>query len=557
MEDTVTTTQENEDDQFLEDLAESNTFCDQPTIFEKYGIEEDLVGLTRDDMVGHSFESLELAEEFITEYAMVVGFSICKGHMRRGRLGNIQEREWLCSRQGKRMECHVKRHDITRKPKPLTRVDCKVAFRVNWRKYDNTWICREFITTHSHPLAADAHKQFLRSNRVVTPGYAAIATSLREAGVRTCHIMSYMDIQAGGYEKMRFTVRDLYNMISNIDQVQLRNSYARRAIGYLEHKADDDEQGRWLALVKEYGLQNTCYANDLYERRRNWGETFLRGNFFYGMSTMQRNEGMNAILKKKWNHSLKLYEFIRAVDLSMSWMRHRLVKDDYDSLYTSPQLGKTNMPQIEEEVLILYTRNMLYKVRKEMQREGRYLVEGSSVTENGVILHLYKWPDAKVRRSVLVSSNSEFFVCECQYFLSFGITCRHIFATMKHRKVMKMPKSLLLTQWTINEYEYEKVDPSNYRACENKSTVVWSRLGRIMTKMIEVAYLAARTDEAYNETMKMLQNMNICLQKHGTVINSNAMEEDKFERQERTVLDPHISKTKVTAKVRGSKGPMK
>ena len=125
------------------------------------------------------------------------------------------------------------------------------------------------------------------------------------------------------------------------------------------------------------------------------------------MSTTQRNEEMNATLKKKVNHSSKLYEFIRAVDLSMSWMRHKSAKDDYESLHTSPHLGKTNMPQIEEEVSKLYTRNMFYKVREQMQREGRYLVDSSSVTENGgVTLHLYKWPDSKVRRSAFVSSNS-------------------------------------------------------------------------------------------------------------------------------------------------------
>ncbi|KAM6542853.1 hypothetical protein CsatB_007300 [Cannabis sativa] len=582
------------------------------------------------------------------------------------------------------MEKHVQRNDLTREPKAHTRVDCKVAFRVHRVIGENTWICREFITTHSHALPADNHKQFLRSNRVVTAGYVETATLLREAGVKTYHILSYMAIQVGGYEKMPFTKSDIYNKISNMEQVRLSSSDARRAIGYLEqtmmidfledtlfikgtdfntyfgqmdghnltmrllvtpllwiqptrpmHKENHNEsaesyiwaaqqflecmngvhpktvvtdsdpalktmveetmpdtihrlcywhmhnnavsnvtdpgfaqkltqlvfkyyeeevfEAKWAALVTEYILENTRYANDLYERRKNWAETFLRGNFFCGMSTTQHSEGVNALLKKKLNRNLKLYVFVRAVDMSLSLILYREAKDDYDRLHTTPQLGKTSFHQIEKYLSNVYTRNMYYKVREEMVKEARYLKESKIQTDNGTLLELLKYPECRIRRVVLVSSNNKFFVCECQHFLSFGIPCRHVFAAMKYMKVQDIRKSLLVTRWTKTPYGDEKVETKHYRECENASTEVQARFSRITTKMAEVAYIGAKTHEAYYEILQLLENMSISLQKYDKVENKRGREEEKIKQNDITVEDPHISKTKGIAKMRGSK----
>ncbi|XP_060972453.1 protein FAR1-RELATED SEQUENCE 1-like [Cannabis sativa] len=245
-----------------------------------------------------------------------------------------------------------------------------------------------------------------------------------------------------------------------------------------------------------------------------------------------------------------MYVFVRAVDMSLSSIRYREAKDDYDTLHTTPQLGKTSFSQIEKYLSNVYTRNMYYKVQKEMVKEARYLKESKIKTDNGTLLELLKYPECRIRRVVLVSFNNEFFVCECQHVLSFGIPCRHVFAAMKYMKVQDIPKSLLVTRWTKNPYGDET---KHYRECENASTEVQARFGRITTKMAEVAYIRAKTQEAYHETSQLLENMSISLQKYDKVENKRGREEEKIKQNDITVEDPHISKTKGTAKMRGSK----
>ncbi|XP_062100502.1 protein FAR1-RELATED SEQUENCE 5-like [Humulus lupulus] len=135
---------------------------------------------------------------------------------------------------------HVGRLDRTREPKPISRVGCKVCFQVNLVKGSKHWICKEFIPINSHNVVAGNHKQFLRSNRVISEGNLTTAQIMKESGIRTCHIMSYMAKQMGGYEEIPFTSKDLYNRISHASKVEFIGSNAGRAIRYLEHKADED-----------------------------------------------------------------------------------------------------------------------------------------------------------------------------------------------------------------------------------------------------------------------------------------------------------------------------
>ncbi|XP_062098832.1 protein FAR1-RELATED SEQUENCE 5-like [Humulus lupulus] len=215
------------------EIKDTNQFC-------KYDLYENPLLLSRDGMVGHVFQSLDMVEEFIHEYARFIGFSLRKSIMRKNTTGDVRQRQWVCSREGWQSEMHVGRLDRTREPKPISRVGCKVCFRLNLVKGSRNWICKEFIPILSHNVVADNHKQFLRSNRVISEGTLTTAQIMKESGIRTCHIMSYMAKQMGGYENIQFTSKELYNRISHASKVEFIGSNARRAIGYLEHKADED-----------------------------------------------------------------------------------------------------------------------------------------------------------------------------------------------------------------------------------------------------------------------------------------------------------------------------
>ncbi|XP_062089745.1 protein FAR1-RELATED SEQUENCE 5-like [Humulus lupulus] len=689
--------------------AEGNEDC----IFAEFGLYGSPLSLCKEKLVGHVFESLDIAEEFIYKYATVIGFSLQKSHIRRNSQGQIREREWVYAREGRRDEIHCDRPDRRREPKPITRVGCKVCFRVNLVRGNMKWICREFISIHSHAVAFDKEKQFLRSSRVVPPGYLNTVVSMKESCIRTCHIMSYMAHQVGGYERMSFTSKDLYNRIVAASKVDFDGSDARRAIGYLEHKEDtnprffgkfsynasnqllnlfwvdgksrsdyetyghaitfdstyktnsygkpllvwvgvnnhyrtcilgfailDNEststymwatkaflecmggvmpktivtdgdeaiagtiqslmpdvshricywhihnkavskvknpsfarqfssllykyyseeefEQKWEDLIVEFGIKDNEYAANLYEDWKKWAETFLRGNFFCGMSTTQRSEGINVMLKKKVNNKLKLYEFLRVVDMVLSLVRHREEKDDYTTLHTTPELGKTNLHQIEEELSNIYTRNMFYKVRKQMSKEGNYMVKSTFVEDNAKILKLHKYATKRSRRSVYVTPSHDFFVCECQYFLSYGIPCRHIFAAMKHLHITKMPRALVLSRWTIHAKKNSEFERNNIQPHIDKRVEEKGRFGGIMSKLNEVAYLGSTSHSAYDIATMEIEKLCVKLKDATDIGVDNTLQKLPQHRvTQLKVLDPNFTKSKGMAKMPGTKATVR
>ncbi|KAF4404758.1 hypothetical protein G4B88_006144 [Cannabis sativa] len=207
---------------------------------EKLEIFKDPIELVREDLVGKQFLTFEDAEFFIHQYSNMIGFSLRKGKVKRQFGGAIKYRQWVCSKEGHRELKWIKNLNRKREPRAITRVGCKFLFRVSLRKQDGKWYCKEFRSTHSHPLVIVGHRQFIRSNRIIPDGMLMDATCMKSAGIKTCQIYSYMAELVGGYGKLSFLPKDLYNRVAKNESVHLKNADAARAIGYFQHKADHD-----------------------------------------------------------------------------------------------------------------------------------------------------------------------------------------------------------------------------------------------------------------------------------------------------------------------------
>lgn len=123
----------------------------------RLGIAKSVANLTRSDITGCKFDTVEDAKRFFYLYGRLTGFSIRKGHLRKRQNGEIMLRQWLCSKEGRREGKYLKKVDRKREPRAITRVDCKVEFRVVKNINSSKWQVKEFRTEHSHPLAIKSH----------------------------------------------------------------------------------------------------------------------------------------------------------------------------------------------------------------------------------------------------------------------------------------------------------------------------------------------------------------------------------------------------------------
>ncbi|XP_062099973.1 uncharacterized protein LOC133805837 [Humulus lupulus] len=190
-----------------------------------------------------------------------------------------------------------------------------------------------------------------------------------------------------------------------------------------------------------------------------------------------------------------------------------------------------------------------------MSKEGNYTAATSDIEDDEIILNLEKYPHPGIRKSVYVIDDRQLFACECQYFFSFDIPCQHIFTAIKHLRITKIPKSLILTQWTIEATQLPNVQNDSYAIYEDRDAEERARFGDITSKMTELTYLGSRTHYAYEKTTYEIDK--ICAELRNNLQIREDSCKDKLplhHHSDFNILDPYLSKNKGIAKMRGSKG---
>ncbi|KAF4396731.1 hypothetical protein F8388_004699 [Cannabis sativa] len=554
---------------FNEEQVSNNYFAEQTEdkwiiAAEKLEIFKDPIELVREDLVGKQFLTFEDAEFFIHQYSNMIGFSLRKGKVKRQFGGAIKYRQWVCSKEGHRELKWIKNLNRKREPRAIT---------------------REFRPTHSHPLVIAGHRQFIRSNRIIPDGMLMDATCMKSAGIKTCQIYSYMAELVGSYGKLSFLPKDLYNRVAKKESVHLKNADAARAIGYFQHKADHDVDcfcrfsydgnNRLLNVMwadsksrEDYHLFGHSVAFDSTYKTNAYGKPLLvwlgvnnhfRSTIFgfallsdessdtYTWATKTCIDCMGGVTPKTvvtdGDPAIRL-----AINVTMPEVVHRLcywhihkkaaiavkdpetrdAKDDYDTMNTMPLLQQTNMAHIEEEAAKLYTRNMFFRVRAQIEKEARYMVDSSTKEDDMVVVRLTKTP-------------------------LFDTLHRTVYLDLSTGSIVtSIPKSLVITHWTIHAREVQEIPDESSTRCSFTCRKDKIRFGNISTQLYQISFLACTSDNLLNLAKKELEQLMYRLQK-------NSLEEDGYEEpsqcdknMEYDLNNPRVSKNKGTGKVAGT-----
>ncbi|OMO87158.1 hypothetical protein CCACVL1_09229 [Corchorus capsularis] len=197
--------------------------------------------LSREDFENLQFKSSDEAYDFYRAYAHVIGFSARKGSSRVDKDSReVVMKEFSCNRAGARLAKWMKRcTDKRRQPKPLSRCNCPAHMRVTLDQNSGLWQVTLFKDGHNHKLAKESQKFMVRSNREVCSGAAEFARALKKGGSRPCEIMNYLAQEAGGYQNVGFTKKDLCNKLYRDSRNNVKElGDVKSALCYLEKRAN-------------------------------------------------------------------------------------------------------------------------------------------------------------------------------------------------------------------------------------------------------------------------------------------------------------------------------
>ncbi|KAJ1418115.1 MULE transposase domain [Sesbania bispinosa] len=225
----------------------------------------DLALFSPHEIESYEFGSIEVAYKFYREYRFANGFGIRRGRTLKGKKTlEAYQKEFMCCRAGKREDRGQKKEERVREQKAETRCECKARFHIHVNKLSGSWYCVCFEDEHNHGRLGEMHCSMLPRYRRMSDSDIVQMNNMMKVGIRPPNIFNTFASQSGGYDKIGFRKKDMYNKIGE----QRRNlcSDAKGAIEYLGLLGLNDRMMYYEHTVDEHGRLQHLFWSDGYSQ---------------------------------------------------------------------------------------------------------------------------------------------------------------------------------------------------------------------------------------------------------------------------------------------------
>lgn len=200
----------------------------------------DMKDIRREDVSRYDFADLEVAYLFYCWYGRVNGFSPRKDRVVRKKNGDILQQTFVCSREGYRGGRggigKVRRQ--IRQPRNETRCGCEANFRVHIDIPSGHWYVTIFNDLHNHELLPEKYCSLLPTHRRLKPGDIIQIENFQKVGIRPPQMYGSFANNSGGYDKIGFRFKDIYNQSQR--QLRKQKSDASAAVKFLKGLCKND-----------------------------------------------------------------------------------------------------------------------------------------------------------------------------------------------------------------------------------------------------------------------------------------------------------------------------
>ncbi|CAB4392780.1 unnamed protein product [Rhizophagus irregularis] len=216
---------------------------------------------------------------------------------------------------------------------------------------------------------------------------------------------------------------------------------------------------KWQQL-KENFPDSKSHLERIDKIKEKWAPCFIRDTFLVDMTSTQRGESMNNLMKGYMDASHSLLDFLKAFESALEQRENDLQLAKYKQIHENVTF-KTLSP-LEYQASEILTNYALKLTQEQLLQSTSYLCIEllDSRTETMQTYQIYRFNhETKPGRKVVHNGETNHFGCSCKYTTFSGIICRHIFRVATQLNLNNLPESLFHNQW--------RKDPSNLVLTQN------------------------------------------------------------------------------------------
>ncbi|CAL5049526.1 unnamed protein product [Urochloa decumbens] len=202
---------------------------------------------------------------------------------------------------------------------------------------------------------------------------------------------------------------------------------------------------RWDELMTKHNLRTNKYLQRAYHYRAMWAKPFFSKIFCAGMTSTQRSESANHMLKGYVRRSSPMHHFIGQFERLLADRRSEEAREEHATEKVTRPM-RFGFP-IEQHANTIYTRNIFSKFSNQLFLSGSMVI----AYEDDRGSYIVKDPSVKLASSdsflVRLSPDLRECTCSCGHFDHCGMLCAHLLKVFVHHNVHEIPDSCVLNRW--------------------------------------------------------------------------------------------------------------
>ncbi|CAL4905934.1 unnamed protein product [Urochloa decumbens] len=228
----------------------------------------------------------------------------------------------------------------------------------------------------------------------------------------------------------------------------------------------------WKNLVDECGIAEHPAIRALWDKRERWIATYFKGMYCGRMTSTQRSESQNRVLKDGYvNESTSLHMFAKRM---LDSLQHADHMDAGETHYSQAEVVRASKAKFDEQLSRIYTRAVYKEYKKEYNNRTAFVIRAN--------------PDPtwwRIRKPVNIAASA-----------SNGII-----------QVRRIPERYILKRYTRDarqEVEWDRHDGVRIGGHASKEQ---SRLSKLLPKLMKLGRAGSRSDRACEETNRLLDKI--------------------------------------------------